>query len=229
MHQVALEQREGEVSPSTCVSCHHQGAQTGNRSSRSASITNFYGSQQLFTQDLATSALTVIPLANSRGRNGSTLLLCSPSHNQLLLCFHSKAQFLRLLIFNRDKEILRDSPLMAAYPQCNTFISLRQAIFILILMPQRWKRLPKFHPRRRRVVLPLRNLGLCLTRWLFVGSRCSGSTWMEEDLASWGCESCDPHLDVVGSFGLSVHHQETVVQVLLCPPPEEETQEQEED
>lgn len=52
---------------------------------------------------------------------------------------------------------------------------------------------------------------------------------MEEDLASWGCESCDPHLDVVGSFGLSVHHQETVVQVLLRPPPEEETQEQEEE
>lgn len=158
-------------------------------------------------------------------------------HDQLLLCSHSKAQFLLLLLltFNGDKEILRDSPLMAAYPQCNTFISLRDAVFILIVvricetLPQRWKRLLKFYPRWCRVGLRLRNLGLCLTRWLFVGSRCSGSTWMEEDLASWRCESCDPHLDVVGSFGLSVHHQETVVQVLLRPPPEEETQEQEED
>lgn len=92
-----------------------------------------------------------------------------------------------------------------------------------MILHQRWKRLLKFHPRRCRVGLRLRNFGLCLTRWLFVGSRCSGSTWMEEDLASWECESCDPHLDVVGSFGLSVHHQETVVQVLLRPPPEEET------
>lgn len=30
------------------------------------------------------------------------------------------------------------------------------------------------------------------------------------------------YLDVVSSFRLSIHHQETVVQVLLRPPPEEE-------
>lgn len=30
------------------------------------------------------------------------------------------------------------------------------------------------------------------------------------------------HLDIVCPFGLSIHHQETKVQVLLCPPSEEE-------
>lgn len=120
----------------------------------------------------------------------------------------------------------------AAYPQCNSFIReitefCLHSLYSMSEAKLTFKQQVCFHHYSSAVTSPVwhhqvtcvqKNVGLA-TLILNFKYPYDRVTWLGLFLSA--------HLDVVGSFGLCVHHQEAVIQVLLCPPPEEEEEEDE--